>query len=57
MSIVGMFNDDGKFYIFDSRGFGYGCGEGVVIVVIKRLRDVLEDGDIIYFVICIFGLN
>src|SRR5687768_17395032 len=57
MSTAGMLNDDGKSYTFDSRGSGYGRGEGVATVVIKRLRDALEDGDTIHSVIRISGSN
>ncbi len=44
VSGMGMLNPDGKSYAFDSRGDGYGRGEGVATVVLKRLDRALEDG-------------
>ena len=38
-------NPDGKCYAFDSRGLGYGRGEGVATVLLKRLSDALKAGD------------
>lgn len=40
-----LLNDDGKCYSFDSRGAGYGRGEGVGVVALKRLDDALQAGD------------
>lgn len=42
---------DGKCYAFDSRASGYGRGEGVATLLIKRLREALADGDPIRAVI------
>lgn len=42
---------DGKCYAFDSRASGYGRGEGVATLLIKRLKDALADGDPIRAVI------
>lgn len=39
-SSLGMLSPDGKSYAFDSRANGYGRGEGVATIVIKRLRYV-----------------
>ena len=39
-----MLNPDGKSYAFDSRGAGYGRGEGVATIVLKRLDEALQDG-------------
>ncbi|KAL9616277.1 MAG: hypothetical protein Q9160_008839 [Pyrenula sp. 1 TL-2023] len=44
-SSLGMLSPDGKSYAFDSRANGYGRGEGVGTIVIKRLSDALEAGD------------
>ncbi|KAF7554212.1 hypothetical protein G7Z17_g3048 [Cylindrodendrum hubeiense] len=44
-SSLGLLGPDGKSYAFDSRANGYGRGEGVGTIVIKRLRDALADGD------------
>jgi acyl transferase domain-containing protein len=40
-----ILNSDGKSYSFDSRGSGYGRGEGAGMVVLKRLDKALEAGD------------
>ncbi|KAI1873437.1 hypothetical protein JX265_005059 [Neoarthrinium moseri] len=42
---LGFLSPDGKSYSFDSRGNGYGRGEGVATVVLKRLDDALRAGD------------
>ncbi|ESZ91056.1 hypothetical protein SBOR_8550 [Sclerotinia borealis F-4128] len=45
MSMIGVLNKDGKCYSFDSRGAGYGRGEGAAMVVLKNLDDAIRDGD------------
>ncbi|KAI3390924.1 hypothetical protein diail_8351, partial [Diaporthe ilicicola] len=50
-SSLGMLGPDGRSYAFDSRANGYGRGEGVGTVVVKRLKDALEAGDPIRAVI------
>lgn len=40
-----MLSDTGRSHPFDSRGSGYGRGEGVTTVLIKRLDDALQAGD------------
>ncbi|KAL7894249.1 polyketide synthase [Trichoderma sp. SZMC 28014] len=57
MSMTGLFNDQGRSYTFDSRGNGYGRGEGVGMVVLKRLDDAIRDGDAIRAVIRSSGIN
>ncbi|OQE44560.1 hypothetical protein PENCOP_c002G08845 [Penicillium coprophilum] len=57
MSSMGMLNPDGKSYAFDSRGEGYGRGEGVATVVLKRLDRAIEDGDRVHAVIVNSGTN
>lgn len=52
-----MLNPDGKCYMFDSRGAGYGRGEGVAAIVVKRLRDALLDGDTVHAVVRNSGAN
>jgi acyl transferase domain-containing protein len=52
-----MLNSEGKCFTFDSRGAGYGRGEGVATVVIKRLKDALQDGDTVHAVIRNSGAN
>lgn len=38
-------SDHGRCYSFDSRGSGYGRGEGVASLFIKPLTDAIADGD------------
>lgn len=44
-SLSSLLNKDGRSYSFDSRGSGYGRGEGVTVVVLKRLSDALKSND------------
>ena len=46
-----MLNENGRSYPFDDRGNGYGRGEGVTAVVLKRLPDALKSEDNIRAVI------
>lgn len=48
---------DGKCYAFDSRASGYGRGEGVATLVVKRLKDAVADADPIRAVIRESSLN
>ncbi|KAI1421079.1 hypothetical protein F5Y12DRAFT_790457 [Xylaria sp. FL1777] len=48
---VGFLSPDGKSYAFDARANGYGRGEGVATLVIKRLSDALAAGDAVRAVI------
>lgn len=50
-------NKDGKSYSFDSRGAGYGRGEGAAMVVLKNLSDAIRDGDNIRGLIRNSGVN
>ncbi|ROW12025.1 hypothetical protein VPNG_05286 [Cytospora leucostoma] len=45
LSSIGFLSPDGKSYAFDSRANGYGRGEGVATVIIKRLKDAIAAGD------------
>lgn len=42
----------GKCKTFDEAADGYARGEGVGVILIKRLQDALADGDSIYATIC-----
>jgi acyl transferase domain-containing protein len=57
MFINRLFNDQGRSYTFDDRGNGYGRGEGVGMIALKRLDDALRDGDNIRAVIRSSGIN
>ncbi|KAI1176151.1 hypothetical protein F4777DRAFT_578200 [Nemania sp. FL0916] len=47
----GFLSPDGKSYSFDHRANGYGRGEGVATIVLKRLNDAVDAGDPIRAVI------
>ncbi|SMQ56221.1 unnamed protein product [Zymoseptoria tritici ST99CH_3D7] len=51
MSHVGFLGPTGKCFSFDHRAEGYGRGEGVGTVILKRVRDAVRDGDTIRAVI------
>lgn len=52
-----MFSDEGKSFAFDSRGSGFGRGEGVGCVILKPLADALKANDPIRAVIVGSGMN
>lgn len=54
---LGMLSPDGRSYAFDSRANGYGRGEGVATLIIKRLSDALAANDPIRAVIRETALN
>lgn len=49
--------DDGRCKSFDSKGNGYGRGEGFAVVLLKRVIDAVRDGDPIRAVIRGTGVN
>ncbi|KAL8670019.1 MAG: hypothetical protein Q9168_005420 [Polycauliona sp. 1 TL-2023] len=48
---LGFLSEHGKCYSFDSRGSGYGRGEGAATILIKPLKDAIAHGDPIRAVI------
>src|SRR5437867_3997226 len=54
---AGMLSPEGKCYSFDARANGFVPGEAVGVIVLKRLRDALQDGDHIHGVIAGSGIN
>ncbi len=54
---AGMLSPEGKCYTFDARANGFVPGEAVGVVVLKRLRDAVKDGDHIHGVIAGSGIN
>ena len=56
-SQVGMLSPQGRCYTFDQRANGIATGEGVGVVMLKRLADAELDGDCIYGVIEGWGVN
>ncbi|KAL2813950.1 hypothetical protein BDW59DRAFT_24526 [Aspergillus cavernicola] len=57
MSSLGFLSPDGMSYAFDSRANGYGRGEGVAAILLKRLDDAVRDGDHIRAIIRETALN
>ncbi|KAJ4387733.1 hypothetical protein N0V93_008332 [Gnomoniopsis smithogilvyi] len=57
MSLLHITNSEGRSYSFDARGAGYGRGEGVAAIIIKRLEDAVEAGDPIHAIIRGTGVN
>jgi acyl transferase domain-containing protein/enoyl-CoA hydratase/carnithine racemase/acyl carrier protein len=56
-SQAGMLSQEGKCFTFDERADGFVPGEGVGVVLLKRLADAQKDRDIIYGVIEGWGVN
>lgn len=52
-----MVSPDGISHSFDSSANGYGRGEGMAGVVVKRLSTAIADGDVIRAVIRATGVN
>jgi acyl transferase domain-containing protein len=57
MTDLNFLSPDGRSYSFDSRANGYARGEGVGLVVLKRLSDAIRNGDTIRAVIRATGSN
>jgi acyl transferase domain-containing protein/acyl carrier protein len=57
MSQAGMFSPVGQCKTFDDTADGIVNGEGVGVLVLKRLKDAQEDNDFIYGVILGSGIN
>nr|UPN67560.1 hypothetical protein [Pestalotiopsis sp.] len=51
MQALGLLGPDGKCFTFDERANGYGRGEGVGVVILKRLEDAVRDNNCIRAVI------
>ena len=56
-SQAGMLSADGRCFAFDQRANGFVPGEGVGVVLLKRLADAERDGDIVHAVIQGWGVN
>lgn len=57
MSNIGFLSPDSRCYSFDHRANGYARGEGVGVVLLKRLSDAIKDGNTIRAVIRSTGSN
>ncbi|KAF9630952.1 hypothetical protein BFW01_g1824 [Lasiodiplodia theobromae] len=57
LSAMHMLSPEGISHAFDDRANGYGRGEGIGCIVVKRLSDALRDGDTIRAVIRNTGAN
>lgn len=57
LSTLGFLSPDGISYSFDSRANGYAKGEGVAVVVLKRLSDAIKDNDTIRSVVRAVSVN
>ncbi|BAY23355.1 beta-ketoacyl synthase [Calothrix sp. NIES-2100] len=53
----GTLSPDGHCYAFDARAKGTVIGNGVGVVVLKRLQDAIADGDFIYATILGSAIN
>ncbi|WP_321342042.1 SDR family NAD(P)-dependent oxidoreductase [Breoghania sp.] len=56
-SKVSMLSADGRCFTFDERANGFVPGEGVGVVMLKRLSDAERDGDPVHAVIRGWGIN
>ncbi|KAK4224175.1 putative polyketide synthase [Podospora fimiseda] len=57
LSAMHMLSPEGISHTFDDRANGYGRGEGIGSLVVKRLSDALRDGDTIRAIIRGTGAN
>lgn len=51
MTSTGFLSKEGRSFSFDSRGSGYGRGEGVATLIVKSLEDAMNNNDPIRAVI------
>jgi acyl transferase domain-containing protein len=51
MTNLNFLSPDSRCYSFDSRANGYARGEGIGVIILKRLSDALRDGNTIRAVI------
>ncbi len=54
---MNMLSPDSKSYSFDHQANGYAHGEGIAVMIVKRLEDAIRDGNTIRAVIRSTGAN
>ncbi|KAG6353662.1 hypothetical protein INS49_005370 [Diaporthe citri] len=57
MSNLNFLSPDSKCYSFDKRANGYARGEGIAVIVLKRVEDAVRDGNRVRAVIRATGSN
>ena len=57
MDAMHMLSPEGISHTFDDRANGYGRGDGIGVIIVKRLSDAIRDGDTIRAVIRGTGVN
>lgn len=57
LSSMNFLSPDSQCYSFDHRANGYARGEGIVVLILKRLQDAIRDGDRVRAVIRASGSN
>lgn len=57
MSNANFLSPDSRCYSFDERGNGYARGEGLAVLVLKKVTDAVRDGNTIRAVIRSTGSN
>jgi acyl transferase domain-containing protein len=57
LSNMNMLSPDNRSYSFDHRANGYARGEGIAVMIVKRLNDAVRDGNTIRAVIRSTGAN
>ncbi|KAK4200731.1 thiolase-like protein [Triangularia verruculosa] len=57
MSNLGFLSPDSRCYSFDHRANGYARGEGIGVLILKRVSDAIRDGNTIRAVIRATGSN
>lgn len=57
MSNMNFLSPDSRCYSFDHRANGYARGEGISVIILKRLSDAIRDGNCVRAIIRATGCN